>query len=195
MADPTPATKPLRADAQRNRDRLLEAAKATFREGGVDSSLEDVARRAGVGIGTLYRHFPTRDDLLAVLLRNSFDALRSQADELLAEDDPMTALTLYLREMLVHASTFRGVPKSVKSTMHDGETPLGSACAASHAGWGLLFERAQLAGVARTDTKPMDVLRMVYAIAWITDQRRDDPEQVDRMLELVLDGLRPSAAA
>lgn len=184
--------RPLRADAQRNRDRLLEAAVETFAEQGIDGSLEAVARRAGVGIGTLYRHFPTREALVEAILRQRFERLARHADELQAAVDPFDALREWLRDLLVHAATFKGIAGSVKETMHDPQSPLGAACKASHDGWRGLLARAQERGLVREDVEPMDVLRLVYGIAWMAEQARDEP-RVEEMLGLVLDGLRPVA--
>ncbi|MGE4427326.1 MAG: TetR/AcrR family transcriptional regulator, partial [Solirubrobacteraceae bacterium] len=112
----TPA-KPLRADARRNRDRLLEVARAAFLEHGVEGSLEEIARRAGVGVGTLYRHFPSREDLLRAVLADSFESLVERADELLAEPDAGRGVMEFLRVFAGHAATFRGVPTCVKAAV------------------------------------------------------------------------------
>ncbi|MEV4419185.1 TetR/AcrR family transcriptional regulator [Patulibacter sp. NPDC049589] len=188
----TTTPKPLRADARRNREALICAATRTFAEQGVDGSLEEVARRAGVGVGTLYRHFPTRDALLTELLSASFDRLRELSREGLEADDPAQALAEYLRQMAFHSRTFRGVPSSVKLALAESDNPLAASCTATHAGWAELLERAQDAGVVRRDAEPGDVLRLVYGIAWATDNAGDDTALVDRMLGLVLDGLRPA---
>src|SRR3954452_2753784 len=90
-------SRPMRADARRNVERLLAVAKETFAERGADAPLEEIARRAGVGIGTLYRHFPTREALLEALLRDSFEPLRAEADRLLTSPSPGDALDAWLR--------------------------------------------------------------------------------------------------
>src|SRR5947209_8746439 len=98
----------MRADAQRNYDRLLEEARQAFIVHGTDVALEDIARHAGVGIGTLYRHFPDRYTLMNAVFENELDALTQQARELIMADDPAEALTTWLRAVAVHSRSYRG---------------------------------------------------------------------------------------
>ncbi|WP_050897208.1 TetR/AcrR family transcriptional regulator [Patulibacter medicamentivorans] len=188
------AERPMRADARRNRERLLRAARDTFAEQGVDGSLEEVARRAGVGVGTLYRHFPARDDLIEALLHERFERTIAHAESLREGGDPWAAVEAYLRDVLSDAATFRGVAASIKATMHDASTPLGTVCALSRQGWSTLLEWARAEGVVRADADADDVLRVVYGIAWAADQRRarrpDSDPRIEPMLRIVLQGLR-----
>jgi AcrR family transcriptional regulator len=185
----------MRADARRNRDRLLRAARETFAEQGVDGSLEEVARRAGVGVGTLYRHFPTRDDLIEALLHERFERTTACAIELRAAGDPWAAVEGYLREVLSDAATFRGVAASIKETMHDESTPLGTVCGLSRESWRMLLDWAEAEGAVRPGLDATDVLRVVYGVAWMAEQRRTrepgEEPRVEQMFQIVLDGLRP----
>jgi AcrR family transcriptional regulator len=113
------AARPLRADAQRNRDALLEAASAAFAENGVDTSLEDVAKRAGVGIGTLYRHFPTRDALIEAAYRRGVEQLCDAADELRATHPGDEALELWMQRFVGYVATKRGLAGALK--LGDGD--------------------------------------------------------------------------
>ena len=119
---------PMRADARRNRDLLLSAALAAFTEHGADDvSLEEIARRAGVGIGTLYRHFPTRQDLLEAVYRDQVEALCARAADLLGEPSPADALATWLRAMIAFSTTKRSLVTSMLATM-DKTSEIFSAC-------------------------------------------------------------------
>ena len=179
--------RPLRADARRNRSRLLDAATAVFAEAGTVASLEDVARRAGLGIGTLYRHFPTRDDLIEAVIHDGVDDLVVRADELLAADDPFVALRTWLRDLVTHAASFRGLAKSMVAATC-GQGRLTDACHRQEAAASALVERARGAGALRPDVRVDEVLDLVSAVAWVAEQGR--PHDSGRLLDLVLDGLR-----
>src|SRR5215470_2573545 len=118
----------LRADAQRNYDRLLRAADAEFTEHGADTSLEDIARRAAVGIGTLYRHFPTRDDLIAQVLCQSTAAIVARGDALLRSASPAAALAEWLRELVTYVTTYRGLTAALATSYVGSGTQLCSGC-------------------------------------------------------------------
>jgi AcrR family transcriptional regulator len=178
-----------RADARRNATRLLEAASEVFDEQGADASLEEIARRAGVGIGTLYRHFPTRDDLVTAIFRDRIDASRALADELATSLDPGEALATWLRAQLHDATACRGLGASAMIKMLDGGEP--SPCESLRDASALLLARAQAAGQARTDADIDDVLRLVNAIGLATDEDADGgAAQADRLLTVVIDGIR-----
>ena len=108
-------SRPMRADARRNREQLLEVASDAFSEYGVDASLEDIARRAGVGIGTLYRHFPSRDALLEAVFRRNVDQLADSADELLRELPPDRALDEFMRRFVAYVASKKGLASHLKS--------------------------------------------------------------------------------
>jgi AcrR family transcriptional regulator len=183
---PAPSQRPLRADAQRNRDKLITAARDVFAEDGAAASLDDIARRAGVGIGTLYRHFPTRHALLEAVYVDEFEAMAGSAARL-DELEPWDALATWLRQFVRYAATKRALAEELLAYIDmDAEVFKQSRAAISGAGEPLLA-RAQAAGVVRPDADFNDISRMVGGIAAI---RAADPEQIDRILELALDGLR-----
>ncbi|MCG5217061.1 TetR/AcrR family transcriptional regulator [Streptosporangium sp. KLBMP 9127] len=180
---------PPRADARRNRDLLLATAREAFAEQGIEASLRDVARRAGVGIGTLYRHFPTREALLEALLRDGFDRLRGTAEELLTSASPGEALQVWMRELARRSTTYRGLPESVMAALHDEESELHVSCEAMRAAGGRLLARAQEAGAVRADLTTVELLSLTAGIAWVSEQSPDGPGVADRLLSLVTTGL------
>jgi AcrR family transcriptional regulator len=182
--------RPMRADARRNVERLLTVAKETFAERGADAPLEEIARRAGVGIGTLYRHFPTREALLETLLRDSFEALRAEADRLLTSPSPGDALDSWLRAFATHATTYSGLVAALNASLRDGESGLCMWCKTVNLAGGELLARAQAAGVVRPDVTPDDVLILANAITWATEQACANPAQAERIHALVMDSLR-----
>jgi AcrR family transcriptional regulator len=182
----------MRADAQRNYERLLSAAVAAFAEHGADDvSLEEIARRAGVGIGTLYRHFPTRQALLEAVYRDQVEALRARADELAGSDSPGDALAEWLRALSAFSATKHNLTSALLATFGK-DSDLMSMCskvileAADH-----LLGRAKQAGAVRPDADAKDLIRLVHAVNLATGFAHSDPGQADRLLRLVLDGLRP----
>src|SRR6266567_6499240 len=144
--------RPMRADARRNYGRLLAAALAAFSEQGADTaSLEEIARRAGVGIGTLYRHFPTRQALLEAVYRDQVDALRARADELLGSLPPDAALAAWLRDLLEFGRTKRRLTSALLTT-HSKDSELISSCSSVMRGAVTdVLTRAQQAGAVRAD--------------------------------------------
>jgi AcrR family transcriptional regulator len=186
------APRPMRADARRNYDRLLSAALAAFAEHGADdASLEEIARRAGVGIGTLYRHFPTRQALLEAVYRDQVQALRARADELRESESPADALAAWLRALVAFSSTKQSLTTALLETLGK-DSELLSACSMVLCGAAdTLLARAQQAGVVRADADPRDLIRLVHAVNIATQRGPTDPGQTDRLLGLILDGLRP----
>jgi AcrR family transcriptional regulator len=184
--------RPMRADARRNYERLLSAALAAFAEHGADdASLEEIARRAGVGIGTLYRHFPTRQALLEAVYRDQVEALRARADELRESDSPAEALAAWLRALVAFSSTKHSLTTALLETLGK-DSDLLSACSMVICGAAdTLLTRAQQAGVVRADADPRDLIRLVHAVNLATQRGPTDPGQTDRLLGLILDGLRP----
>lgn len=189
---PGAAPRPKRADAQRNYERLLSAAVAVFTERGADdASLEEIARRAGVGIGTLYRHFPTRSALLEAVYRDQVEALRARADELVASDAPGDALAAWLRALAAFSATKHSLTSSLLATLCK-DSDLMSACSKVICDAAdVLLARAKQAGVVREDANARDVIRLVHAVNLATQRAPADPGQADRLLSLILDGLRP----
>jgi AcrR family transcriptional regulator len=180
------AVRPKRADARRNYDKLVAAAREAFGEHGSAASLEDIARRAGVGIGTLYRHFPTRQALLEAVYVEEVEAMANSASEF-AEVEPWDALVGWLRRFVRYAATKKVVMEELL-TYTDAESEVLAGCrsAISDAGEPLL-RRAQEAGVARPDVAFLDVARMIGGIAVI---KNADPDQIERIFDIAVDGLR-----
>jgi AcrR family transcriptional regulator len=185
------AQRPKRADARRNYDKLLAAAGEAFAENGTAASLEDIARRADVGIGTLYRHFATRQDLLeAVYIDEVEEMSRAAAD--LADLEPWDALVTWLHQFVRYAATKRALADEMMATIdQDAEVFVACRTAITEAG-NMLLRRAQEAGVVRPDTNFTDVGRMVAGIAGI---RTADSGQIERILDVALDGLRYTVPA
>lgn len=180
------APRPKRADARRNYDKLIAAAREEFAAEGTGATLEDVARRAGVGIGTLYRHFPTRQDLLEAVYLDEVQAICDSAEKYL-DQPPLEALTGWLHEFVGLAATKRVLAEELLAYV-DRNSPVFSSCkAAIYGAGGELLKRAQDAGAVRTDVDISDVTKMVSGIAAI---HTADAEQIDRILGLALDGLR-----
>ena len=183
--------RPLRADAQRNYQRLVSAASAAFAHHGADdASLEEIARRAGVGIGTLYRHFPNRQALLEAVYRDQVEVLAGRAERLRGADDPAAALQEWLRALVSFGRTKRSLTSALLTTL-DKDSELLSACSCRirEAATSLLT-RAQDAGAVRADASATDLLRLVHAISLAVERDPADRGQADRLLGLILDGLR-----
>ena len=187
-----PEPRPMRADAQRNYARLLEAASSAFVEHGADDvSLEEIARRAGVGIGTLYRHFPTRQALLEAVYTDQVESLSARAAELLRAESPGDALADWMRALVKFSSTKRSMTTALLATL-GSDSELLSSCAKEISGAAeSLLARAQQAGVVRPDANSKDLIRLVHAVN-IATEKAPDPGQADRMLALILDGLSSS---
>ena len=188
MSAPT-HDKPLRKDAARNREKLLAAAVELFAERGTEGSLEEVAKRAGVGIGTLYRHFPTRDALVEAAYRNEVAQLRAAADELLAELPPDEALEAFMRRFVDYGTAKRGMRDALQSIAGGGATLFADTRGQVTEAVAVLLRAGAEAGTLRSDVEPEDVLRAMGAI-WMVADGEEFPEQAMRILRLVLDGLR-----
>jgi AcrR family transcriptional regulator len=178
----------MRADARRSRAKLLEAATAAFAEHGADAPLDDIARRAGVGIGTLYRHFPTRTDLQAAVYRSQVFAVCQTADELVATVPPEQAFFGWVRAMAGYLATKRGLSRALIEAVGKDSELISGCWVAMRDSTDRLLAHAQQAGVLRADISAQDVLRLVHGITIATEQT---PADADRLLALVLDGLRP----
>jgi AcrR family transcriptional regulator len=178
--------RPKRIDALRNYELLIATARVAFAETGTATSMEEIARRAHVGIGTLYRHFPTRQALLeAVYLEELEGVCRSASDH--AELAPWDALTGWLHEFVRYVGTKRALAEELLAYMDSDAQVFASCRAALFAAAAPLLERAQSEGVVRADTSIDEVVQMVSAIAKMPT---DDPEQTHHILDLALDGLR-----
>jgi AcrR family transcriptional regulator len=179
-------TRPKRADARRNYEKVLRAARDAFAEGGESTSLEEIARRAGVGIGTLYRHFPTRQALLEALYVDEVEEVCRSATEL-DGGDPWEALNTWFERFIAYMATKRALAHELLDYM-DVDAPLFRTCRASlFAAGEPLLKRAQDARVARPDVTFAEVMQMIMGIAKIPT---NDHAQVAHILRVALDGLR-----
>ncbi len=186
------ARKP-RVDGQRNRERLIEAAKAAFAEIGAEVSLEEIARRAGVGIGTLYRHFPTRDAIVEAVYRREVRQLADAAERLVASMAPGEALHQWMRLFVDYIATKKVIAQAL-SSMVGGTTDLYAASGVLISdAMTLLVTRAAAAGDIRPDADPGDLLR---ALAGFTYGATGPAWQASalRLIDILMDGLRPTAA-
>ncbi|MEE1756226.1 TetR/AcrR family transcriptional regulator [Streptomyces sp. SP18CS02] len=185
------AARPMRADARRNYGRLLAEARGAFAEHGTDASLEDIARRAGVGIGTLYRHFPNRQALMNAVFQEALTALLDRSRELAESEEPCTALVMWLRANVTHAGEYRGLARALMSASHDRSSALSGCSVPLRAAGQVLLGRAQEAGAVREDVSMGDLMQLTNAIALAAEQSPDDPELADRLLTLTVRGLKP----
>jgi len=180
-----------RADVRHNRERLLASARAAFATDGTDASLREVARRAGVGIGTLYRHFPTREALLEAILDSNFDALRERAEALFDSPAhaPHDALLTWLNELAAGAHTYQGLPQSIMAALADEDSELHVSCAAMRASGARLLERAQEAGQVRGDVTVYEVIALAIGLAWAAQQPGGPSDLTERLLSTAMYGL------
>jgi AcrR family transcriptional regulator len=183
-----------RADAVRNRERVLEAAKAVFSTGGADASLEAVARRAGVGIGTLYRHFPTRESLFEAVYRREVEQLSELAEHLKNEADPVEALRKWLRSNVEFVATKKGMMAALALAAYGSSELFTFSFDRLTKAVGALLQRAVAAGKIRADIGPEDVLRALVGMCYIHDQPGWQ-STVLRLLDVFVDGLRLQPAA
>ena len=188
-----PAAKHLRADAQRNRERLLGVAREVFAEKGVEAPLEEIARRAGVGIGTLYRHFPTRLDLVGAIYFDEVEALIRSADDLAVREEPLVALRDWLERFVGYVATKRGLAGALEELRQSGTLMEGHL--RINAALGLLLEAGQKAGEIRADVQAADVVRALSGICMLSERTVPEREQTRRIIDLLVDGLRFGAAA
>jgi AcrR family transcriptional regulator len=191
-ADASPAVRPMRADAQRNRDKLLRVAAEAFTEVGVEVPLEEIARRAGVGIGTFYRHFPTREALVVAVYRQLIDDLAAAARELPLVHPPAEALREWMHAFVDYAAVKRGMVALLKSMMETDSQLFDDARATLHAAAGSLMTSAAQAGAIRPDVGPAELIRAIGGICMATD-RPGSEETAIALVDLVFDGLRYGA--
>jgi AcrR family transcriptional regulator len=195
-----PAQRPMRADARRNYGRILAAAREAFAAHGAEASLDDIARAAGVGNATLYRHFPARAALLDAVFRERVEALCAEADALIAQASaqppplaPDDALEAWLRALIVHVTAYRGLATWLMSAPNWAEGGLASCQASIRTAGTALLTLAQRSGVVRGDVSATRLLRLANAIALVSEQAAEEGEgtdEADGMLSLVMDGLR-----
>jgi AcrR family transcriptional regulator len=184
----TKTTRRPRTDAIRNHERVLEAAKAVFSAGGPEASLEAVARRAGVGIGTLYRHFPTREALFEAVYRREVEHLADLAEQLKTEAAPTEALRRWLRSNVEFVATKKGMLAALALAVHSSSDLYAYSFDRLTRAVGMLLDRAVAAGEIRADVSPEDLLRALVGMSYIYDQPGWQAS-VLRLVEVLVDGL------
>jgi AcrR family transcriptional regulator len=185
--------RPLRADAQRNRDRLLEVAAQAFSQEGPEVTLDAIAKKAGVGIGTLYRHFATREALVDAAYRNELARLCDAADDLLQDTDPDKAMRIWMDRFVDYMTTKRGMADALRALIASGGDPFGQSRVRLTEAITKLLQAGAAAGLIRSDIEPGDVLTSLSGVSLAAGE----PEQRDlarRLLDLLMDGLRYNAA-
>jgi len=194
MSTLTPPERPLRKDAERNRQRVLEAAGELFAERGLGVTLDDVAHHAGVGVGTVYRRFPNKEVLIDALFEQRIEAIATIASEALEIEDPWDAFVFYFEQGSELQARDRGLKELLTCSTHGGAC-LADAKARLRAHVTQLFDRAKAAGVVREDAGPLDTPVIMVMLGAVMDRTREvEPELWRRYLGLVLDGLRPESA-
>lgn len=183
--------RPMRADARRNRENLLESAEAAFSAHGVEVSLEEIARKAGVGIGTLYRHFPTRDALVEAVYRREVELICEAADQLLADLTPQEALAAWMQRFVRYAATKRGLATALKAMVGAESDLFATSHERVQAAAATLLEAAARDDAIRQDVAPIDVLRMLSGICLVSGPSLED--QAPRLVGFVMDALRYGA--
>ena len=183
--------RPLRADARRNRQQLVEAARQALTTRGSDASIEQIAKAAGVGVGTLYRHFPRRIDLVEAVYSQDVDALVALAQELDGVDLPWDALETWLQAFVRYAQAKRTFLAELHEAFEKNPALALASREKIRASAGRVLERAQTAGVARDD---LDAADLVQLVAGMCLARNASPGQNDRLLVVVLDGMRSAPA-
>jgi AcrR family transcriptional regulator len=185
---PAAARKP-RADAQRNRDSLLEAAKAAFAEAGPEASLDEIARRAGVGIGTLYRHFPTRDAIVEAVYRREVQQLADSAPRLIESLPPAEALRAWMRVFIDYIAAKKVIAPALKSSVGGGSAVYADSSVRINGAIALLVERARASGNIRPSADPADLLRALIGFAYV-NSAPDWEASARRLIDLLIDGLK-----
>jgi AcrR family transcriptional regulator len=185
---PSAVRKP-RADAQRNRDGLLEAAKGAFAEAGAEASLDEIARRAGVGIGTLYRHFPTRDAIVEAVYRREVQQLAEAAPRLVGSLPPAEALRAWMGLFIDYIAAKKVIAPALKSLVGGGSALYADSSARINEAMALLVERARASGDIRPSADSADLLRALIGFAYV-NAGPDWEASARRLIDLLIDGLR-----
>ena len=183
------ATRPRRADAQRNRDAILRAARETFEAEGVLASLDGIALRAGVGNATLYRNFPTRDDLLAAVIESSISAALTEADALSQALAPRAALVEWLVRLTWRLRIWYDLPSCLVTALGDAASPMTSACAPLRARTAAILDAAKESGDVVATVTADEVFELALALSWAVDRFRDDEAAARRRVTLATAGM------
>ncbi|MFF2205781.1 TetR/AcrR family transcriptional regulator [Streptomyces sp. NPDC058145] len=187
-------TKPsaLRADARRNRERILEAAVRAFSDKGPDVAIDTIAKAAGVGSATLYRHFPTREALIEAAYRNELARVCDSAAKLLADNPPDRAIRLWMDDFIDYVAAKQGMADALRAAVASGADPFAETLDKLGTALGTLLHAGADAGLLRPDIDPLDVGFSLAGVALITSAP-DQRERAGRLLDLLLDGLRYGA--
>ena len=174
----------MRADAKKNRSQILTVARDVVTEHGADASMRDIARRSGVGLATLLRHFPTREALFEALLCTHLDALTQQAVQLEASTSADEALLSWFRELVAFTQSYRGVVAMMAAAHTNPDSALYASCASVHSAGARLLLRAQAEGTARADMDADDLFALMSALGWLVGQPGFAPRG-DRLFHIV----------
>ena len=195
MSSIAPTDRPLRKDAERNRLRILDAAGELFAQRGLGVTLDDIARHAGVGVGTVYRRFADKELLIDALFEQRIESMCSIAAEALEQDDPWDGFVYFFEQGSELQARDRGLKELLTCSAHGG----GCVAEARERLRSLVtqvFDRAKAAGVVRADADPFDAPVIAFMVGAVMDRSRDiEPDLWRRYLQIVLDGLRPCAAS
>jgi AcrR family transcriptional regulator len=182
----------MRADARRNYEAIVRVAGEAFSEHGTHASLDDIACRAGVGPGTLYRHFPNRDCLLEAALVDSRHQMLALGEQLLDADDADAALDEWMLALARHAGTWDGLADSIAQSLNNEKSPLGASCGTLVEATGSLLDRAKAQGAVTADASARELFVMAGSLAWAADRaaRGSGEDELPRLLALLMRGLR-----
>lgn len=189
MARSTTADRPRRADARRNRDAILDAARETFEAEGVLAPLDGIAVRAGVGNATLYRNFPTRDDLLSAVMASGIETAAADADALAQELSPRDALAEWLVRLTWQLRIWHDLPYCVATSQADPESPVGAACHPLLITTRSLLDAAQAAGDADATVTAEEVFELATTLSWGVDRFGDDEAAARRRVQIATAGI------
>jgi AcrR family transcriptional regulator len=179
-----------RTDAQRNRERILEVAKAAFTRSGADASLHDIAKQAGVGPGTLYRHFPTREDLLKAVYRNELENLATAGEKIAETMPPVEALRAWLLLFVDAVGAKQIIAPALNTLVGDHKKVFETSYAQVHEAIRRLVKRAVKSGDLRRDLDPMDLLRALVGVANVASGP-DWQQSARRLVDILITGSRP----
>ena len=182
-------SRPLRADAQRNRDAILRAARQTFEDEGVFASLDGIALRAGVGNATLYRNFPTRNDLLAAVLQTNVAVALDEADMLARTRSPREALAAWLTSLTWQLRIWHDLPYCIATARNDVESSINSACNPLLDKTADLLERAKSSGDAVGTVTADELYELITALSWGVDRFSDDKQTARRRVQMATAGI------
>jgi AcrR family transcriptional regulator len=187
-------TRPMRADARRNYEAIVRVAAEAFAAHGTHASLDDIACRAGVGPGTLYRHFPNRDCLLEASLVDSRHRLLALGEHLLDAADADAALDEWMLALARHAGTWDGLADSIAQSLNNEKSPLGASCGTLVEATGNLLDRAKAQGAVTADASARELFVMAGSLAWAADRAArgngSSDDELPRLLSLLMRGLR-----